>query len=464
MANQNEKILVQLLNIEGNDKCCDCGSQGTLSASICFSRDVLLRCIKISLLRHKSSNSRTIMSLATIDKPQVHESGRDLNHFRHDPILPPTAFLRSQTLSRFFVDVEYASYNLGIFLCGICSQIHRSLGTHISKIKHLSLDYWEDSQIKQLMDIGNKKAKLEYEKRIPACYRLPKSNQPHLHILLEQFIRSKYERREFASSRQMPSFTLGRMENYLMKRGKEDNKYHPRKFVLNEADDTLRYYVKEEKSPKAILKVSDLNVVFARQFKTDMVQKNCLQITYLSSSNSTRHIFVYHEDSEIIINWYQAIRCSKLQYYQVAYPNANESDLLPLLTRDFAREGFLYKTGPRPTDAYRRRWCTLDGRKLMYHNEMLDGFPKGEIFIGHSLGGYHVRVGVAGDFKDQGFSFSLFTPERIYNFSSATSQDRDEWMNVIQKQIDTPLTTADIALCARLERKRHTSKNFLSGR
>jgi Arf-GAP with dual PH domain-containing protein len=363
------------------------------------------------------------------------------------------------------LEVEYASYNLGIFLCRICSQIHRSLGTHISKIKHLRLDNWEDSQIKQLMDVGNRRAKYEYEIRIPASYRVPKAHESHLQILLEQFIRAKYERKEFMNSRQTPSFTLGRMEGYLMKRGKEDNKYHPRKFVLNEADDTLRYYVKEEKNPKAILRISELNVVFARQFKGDVVNKNCLQITYLSSVNSTRHIFVYHEDSEIIVNWYQAIRCSKFHFLQVAHPNANESDLLPLLTRDFAREGWLMKTGPRPTDAYRRRWCTLDNRKLMYHNDILDGFPKGEIFIGSSMDGYATRVGVADDFREQGFSFSLFTPERIYNFSATTSQDRDEWMNEIQKVIDRPMTTADISLCSRLERKRNTMQiNFLSGR
>ncbi|XP_049862590.1 piggyBac transposable element-derived protein 2-like isoform X3 [Schistocerca gregaria] len=35
------------------------------------------------------------------------------------------------------------------------------------------------------------------------------------------------------------------MEGYLMKRGKDDNRYHPRKFILSEAEDTLRYHVKE---------------------------------------------------------------------------------------------------------------------------------------------------------------------------------------------------------------------------
>lgn len=350
---------------------------------------------------------------------------------------------------------------MGIFVCANCSQLHRSLGTHISKIKHLNLDYFEDSQIKNLMDIGNKKSKLEYEKRIPACYRVPRSsNDPP--IILEQFIRAKYVRKEFSSG-QMPIYTTGHMEGYLMKKGKEDKAYLPRKFILSEVDNSLKYFVKEDRNPKANLRISELNVVFAKQFKKDLVHKNTLQISYLFS-NSTRHIFVYHEDSEVIVNWYNAIRCAKLHYLQTAFPQANESDFIPLLTRDFSKEGWLLKTGPRPNDAYRRRWFTLDNRKLMYSVDPLDSFPKGEIFIGSS--GYSVRVGVADDFKDEGFSFSLFTPERIYNFSASSCHERDDWMNEIQKIIDRPLTTSDISLCSRLIRKRNTSmmKDFLPGR
>lgn len=53
------------------------------------------------------------------------------------------------------------------------------------------------------------------------------------------------------------------MEGILMKRGKEDKKYQPRKFVLSETEDTLKYYIKENKEPKAVLRISELNVVFA---------------------------------------------------------------------------------------------------------------------------------------------------------------------------------------------------------
>ncbi|XP_070501618.1 arf-GAP with dual PH domain-containing protein 1-like isoform X1 [Chironomus tepperi] len=357
-------------------------------------------------------------------------------------------------------EVEYASYNLGVFVCSTCSQIHRSLGSHISKIKHINLDYFEDSQLYNLMDIGNRKSKLEYEKRVPACYRIPRYNDPP--ILLEQFIRAKYERKEFSGTI-LPAYMSGKVETFLMKKGKEDNRYFPRKFVLNEADDTLRYYVKEDKNPKAILRVSELNVVFARQWKKDMVHKNTLQISYLSPTNSTRNLFVYHEDAEVIVNWYHSIRCSKLNYLQIAFPHANESDLVSILTRDFAKEGYLMKTGPKPEDKYRRRWFTLDNRKLMYSIDPLDGYAKGEIFIGYKMDGYSVRPGVAENYRDEGFSFSLFTPERIYTLSATSSHERDDWMNEIQKIIERQLSPSDISLCSRLIRKRNTM-NFLPGR
>ena len=31
---------------------------------------------------------------------------------------------------------------------------------------------------------------------------------------------------------------------------------------------------------------------------------------------------------------------------------------------------------PSPKDVYKRRWCTLEGRKLMYHVDMLGAYPK----------------------------------------------------------------------------------------
>ena len=113
------------------------------------------------------------------------------------------------------------------------------------------------------------------------------------------------------------------------------------------------------------MRISELNLSFAPP-KTGI--QTSLQISFLKDG-TTRHIYVYHEDPEVITNWYFAIRCAKLHCLKNSNPGANESELLNQLSRDFLREGYLWKTGPRPSDAYKKRWFTLDGRKLMYHEE-----------------------------------------------------------------------------------------------
>ncbi|XP_077278910.1 arf-GAP with dual PH domain-containing protein 1 [Temnothorax americanus] len=346
---------------------------------------------------------------------------------------------------------EWASYNIGIFVCTRCAGVHRSMGAHISKVKHLKLDRWEDSQVNRICEVGNAAARLHYEERVPSCYRRPSPDAPQ--VLVEQWIRAKYEREEFCHPERQNHYVSGFMEGFLMKRGKEDSRYHPRKFVLCEAEDTLKYHVKENKEPKAVLRISELNVAFAPP-KTG--NQNSLQLSFMKDG-TTRHIYVYHEDPEVITNWYLAIRCAKLHRLQVAYPGASENELLSQLTRDFPREGFLWKTGPRHTDAYKKRWFTLDGRKLMYHDDPMDAHPKGEIFMGHSSEGFAVKTGVPPGARDQGFSFTLETPDRTYLLSAQSDEDRSQWINVIQKVIDKPLTPQDATVAARLVRKRTAS-------
>ncbi|CAG2178731.1 unnamed protein product, partial [Oppiella nova] len=105
---------------------------------------------------------------------------------------------------------------------------------------------------------------------------------------------------------------------------------------------------------------------------------------------------------------------------------------------DFVKEGFLWKTGPRVSDSYKKRWFVLDDRKLMYLDQPLEAFPKGEIFLGDSDEGFIVKQGVPPGMKEleNGYSFTLVTPERTWLFAASSTDERQSWMKALESVIN----------------------------
>jgi Arf-GAP/SH3 domain/ANK repeat/PH domain-containing protein len=92
--------------------------------------------------------------------------------------------------------VEWVSINLGIVLCIECSGIHRSLGTHISKIRSLTLDVHSFSNdiVEILLQIGNRVSNMIWEAT------LDQSVKPSAGSTREQrlrFIAAKYVDRAY---------------------------------------------------------------------------------------------------------------------------------------------------------------------------------------------------------------------------------------------------------------------------
>jgi hypothetical protein len=61
---------------------------------------------------------------------------------------------------------DWASINLCIMICINCSGIHRSLGTHISKVRSLQLDKWSKNLLRLLNDVGNQHANEMWESKL----------------------------------------------------------------------------------------------------------------------------------------------------------------------------------------------------------------------------------------------------------------------------------------------------------
>lgn len=89
---------------------------------------------------------------------------------------------------------RWASWNLGLFICIRCSGIHRSLGTHITRVKSVDLDSWTDEQTDSMCQWGNRRANAYWEAK------LKPRNESEVELggyvpmdsKVESFVRTKY--------------------------------------------------------------------------------------------------------------------------------------------------------------------------------------------------------------------------------------------------------------------------------
>ncbi|XP_012503681.1 PREDICTED: arf-GAP with dual PH domain-containing protein 2 isoform X1 [Propithecus coquereli] len=338
-------------------------------------------------------------------------------------------------------DPDWASYKLGIFICLNCSGVHRNF-PDISKVKSVRLDFWDDSIVEFMTHNGNLRVKAKFEARVPAFYYIPQAND--CLVLKEQWIRAKYERQEFMADGKTIS-PPGNREGFLWKRGRDNAQFLRRRFVLLAREGLLKYYTKEEgKSPKAVISIKDLNATF----QTEKIgHPHGLQITYRREGH-TRNLFVYHENGKEIVDWFNALRAARLQYLKTAFPELPESELVPLLTRNYLKQGFMEKTGPKQREPFKKRWFTLDSqeRRLLYYKNPLDAFEQGQVFLGSNEQGYEIHEdlpkGIRGNRWKAGIT--IVTPERRFVLTCPSEKEQREWLDSLRDVLSRPLTPLNL--------------------
>ncbi|KAM9773732.1 arf-GAP with dual PH domain-containing protein 1 isoform 1-T1 [Syngnathus typhle] len=332
--------------------------------------------------------------------------------------------------------------------CLACSLLHRSI-PHISRVKSIR-DTWEASEVEIMADLGNNVAQAKYEQNVPAFYYRP--THTDCKMLREQWIRAKYERNEFEFIEKQEPYTAGYREGFLWKRGRDNGQFLSRKFILSEREGALKYFNKQDaRDPKAIMKIETLNATF----QPAKIGNPCgLQITYLKD-NSTRNIFVYHSDAKEMIDWFNAIRAARFHYLQVAFPGASNEELVPKLTRNFMKEGFMEKTGPKHTEGFKKRWFTMDDRRLMYFKDPLDAYARGEVFIGSKENSYTVLPGLPSTIQGHHWNhgITIVTPDRKFLFACETEAEQRDWIAAFQRVINRPMRPQEYAVEAHFKHK-----------
>ncbi|XP_035807919.1 arf-GAP with dual PH domain-containing protein 2-like isoform X2 [Amphiprion ocellaris] len=330
--------------------------------------------------------------------------------------------------------------------------MHRNLPA-VSKVKSIRLDHWDDSLVEFMQERGNSAAKAIFEKCVPAFFYRPQ--QKDCVVLRDQWIRAKYERREFTEEDNyfLQAYNSDLFESTLWKKGKDNKQFLKRIFLLSRKDFTLRYFIKEDsKVPKAVISMKNLNAVFQPE---KIGHAHGLQISYLEDERM-RNLFVYHTNGQTVVSFFNAIRATRFAYLLKKHPTLRDNDLIPQITTLCLKEGYMEKTGPTQREPFKKRWFTLCSmnRKLLYFKSPLDATELGAVFIGTEDHGYSVSEsssrGMRGGRWHRGITFE--TPGRQFVFMCEQEQDQKEWMEAFRKVISQPMTPEDYANEANLRR------------
>jgi hypothetical protein len=153
---------------------------------------------------------------------------------------------------------NWASYNIGVFLCEKCCGVHRRIGTHISKPRSVDLDDWTPDHLEAMEIVGNVNAEAYW------CYNVPfgraKPEEGDAMAVITEWIQSKYERKQFckqpgatSNERSDPGVHVYEKSGWMEKSGgaKEGGKWQPRFFELK--DFKLSYYKSQPEPGKKVV-------------------------------------------------------------------------------------------------------------------------------------------------------------------------------------------------------------------
>lgn len=100
-------------------------------------------------------------------------------------------------------DPIWASINWGVFICIECSGVHRQMGTHISKVRSVTMDKWDADVLEFMESNGNAKVNAELEDSITSNFtKITPTSSRHDR---EAYIKAKYEEKLFCKKSDQPA-------------------------------------------------------------------------------------------------------------------------------------------------------------------------------------------------------------------------------------------------------------------
>jgi len=237
---------------------------------------------------------------------------------------------------------QWASVNLGIFICIGCAGIHRNLSTSVSRVKSVMLDTWKPDEVQTVAAMGNEKSNALWEGDLPPLFVHPSAidSVP----FKEQWIKAKYLRKAYAKKDGGSGSSSGKdiaaspyaineglpcIEGWLTKKGEVVKNWKRRYFRLQGT--LLSYYKKTNAEPAGQVCLSGGSKAYSSAEAPILDHPNCFVIAvpgrdYIISADTGEAM--YDWVSTLKTSWNYLCRPASVGYTAKATPEKHIPELL----------------------------------------------------------------------------------------------------------------------------------------
>ncbi|EMP30629.1 Arf-GAP with dual PH domain-containing protein 1, partial [Chelonia mydas] len=338
---------------------------------------------------------------------------------------------------------DWASHTLGVFICLNCSGIHRNI-PHVSKVKSVRLDSWDDAQVEFMATNGNNVAKARYESKIPPFYYKPTFPDCHegmcfklVYVNLNPYLSTYIRSLTFRSTKRV-QLLLKLADSTEVNVGALN--FPPQDCYENSGSEPN---MKEKNSFTLRSKSLILQQCSASNHLNQLASYRNLQCELMAGTAAEPA-----EESGMIPTFKKFLICA-LHKATVLTLNVRhcKSNSFPSGKQSRCRADSLPNSSPdkKARDASRKQ-CFIDRSVTKAISSPVTD-SGGEVFIGSKENSYKVLEGLPPSTQGNHWQYgiTIVTPDRKFLFACETESDQQEWITAFQKVISRPMLPQEYA-------------------